>query len=129
MAAIPTGALLWYFIPRKEKVPRSGGSMKIFMNGNNGQLQGNLTDSGVTGSCIDSLTDSLQQIETCGAKKIRIDCGRVLRADMGGLRLLYVWMQCAGFGGIELELVNLSDGLWQVIRSFGLGHCFALQVI
>jgi ABC-type transporter Mla MlaB component len=103
--------------------------MKIFMNGTNGQLQGNLTGSGVTGSCIDSLTDSLQQIQTDGAKKIRIDCGRVLSVDMGGLRLLYVWMQCARFRGIELELVNLSDCLMQVMHKFGLRHCFLAQGI
>jgi len=101
--------------------------MKIFMNGTNGQLQGNLTDSGVTGSCIDSLTDSLQQIQTGGSKKIRIDCGRVLGVDLGGLRLLYVWMQCAGFRGIELELVNLSDSLLQVMHKFGLRNCFLAQ--
>ena len=98
--------------------------MKIVMNGTNGQLQGNLTDSAATGSCVDSLTDSLQQIETGGAKKIRIDCGRVLRVDMGSLRLLYVWMQCARFRWIELELVNLSDCLRQVMHKFGLTHCF-----
>jgi hypothetical protein len=62
--------------------------MKIFMNGTNGQLHSNLTDSEVNGSCIDSLTDSLQQIETGGAKNIRTDCGRVFRADISDLRLL-----------------------------------------
>lgn len=99
----------------------------IFTNGINGQLQGNLTDLRATGSCINSLTDSLQQIEAGSAKKIRIDCGRVLRVDMGGLRLLYVWIQCARFRGIELELVNLSDCLMQVIHNLGLRDCFLAQ--
>ena len=99
--------------------------MRILMSGNIGQLQGNLTDSGVTGSCIDSLSESLRQIESDGAKSIRIDCGRILRADLRGLRLLYVWIQCARFRGVELELVNLSAGLRQVIQRFGLGDCFA----
>ena len=101
--------------------------MRIFMNGTNGQLQSNLTDSGVNGSCIDSLTDSLQQIETGGAKNICIDCGRVFRTDISDLRLLYVWRQCARFRGIELELVNLSDCLRQVMHKFGLRRCFLAQ--
>ena len=97
------------------------------MNGSNGQLQGDLTDSAATGSCIDSLTDSLQQIAAGGAKNVRIDCGRVRRADLVGLRLLYVWMQCARFSGIELELVNLSDCLRQIMQNCGTRHCFAGQ--
>ena len=98
--------------------------MRIIMNGTKGQLQGDLTDSGVTGSCIDSLSDSLRRIETGGAKRIRIDCSRILRIDLSGLRLLYVWMQCARFRGMELELVNLSAGLRRGMRKFGLGHLF-----
>jgi ABC-type transporter Mla MlaB component len=96
--------------------------VRVFINGTKGQLQGNLTDSAATGSWIVSLTDSLQQIETGGAKSVRIDCGRVLRAEIGGLRLLYVWIQCARFIGIELELVNRSDCLRQVMQNCGIGH-------
>jgi len=48
--------------------------MRISMNGSTGELQGDLTDSAVTGRCIDSLSDSLQQIESGAAKNIRIDC-------------------------------------------------------
>lgn len=99
--------------------------MKIHMKGSIGQLQGNLTDAGVTGNCIDLLSDSLQQIELDGVRHISIDCGRVLRVDLGGLRLLYTWIQCARFSGIELELVNLSDCLRQVMLKFGFRHCFA----
>ena len=102
--------------------------MRIFMEDSKGELHGNLTESGVTGGCIDKLSDSLQQIETCGAKHILIDCRRILSADMGGLRLLYVWIQCARFGGVELELVNLSDCLRQAMLKFGLGPCFPGQV-
>jgi len=104
--------------------------MRIVMNGTTGQLQGDLTDSEVAGSCIDSLTDSLQQIEAGGAKNIRIDCGRILRADLGGLRLLYVWMQCARFRGVELELVNLSESLRQNMRTLGIRrNCFTAQEV
>ena len=101
--------------------------MRILLKGSTGQLQGNLTESGVTGKCIESLSDSLQQIAVRGAKHMRIDCGRILRADLSGLRLLYVWMQCARFSGVELELVNLSDGLRRVMHRFGMGNDFAVQ--
>ena len=101
--------------------------MRIFMNGSIGQLQGDLTESGVTGKCIASLSDSLQELESAGAKNIRIDCGRILRADLAGLSLLYTWMQCARFRGVELELVNLSEGLRQVMRGLGIRHCFTDQ--
>ena len=101
--------------------------MRIFMKDSKGELQGDLTESGVSGVCINKLSDSLQQIESCGAKHILIDCGRILRADLGGLRLLYVWIQCASFRGVELELVNLSDCLRQAMHTFGLGPCFLGQ--
>ena len=99
--------------------------MNIFMEGSNGQLQGNLTDAGVTGNCIDLLSDSLQQIASDGARHISIDCGRVLKVDPGGLRLLYTWIQCARFRGIEMELVNLSESLRQTMQQFGFRHCCA----
>lgn len=101
--------------------------MNISMNGKVGHLQGDLTHSGMTHGCIDSLTRFLQQMASEGEKCIRIDCGRIRRADVGGLRLLYVWMQCARLRGVELELVNLSDCLRQVMRNFGLGHGFIGQ--
>jgi anti-anti-sigma regulatory factor len=101
--------------------------LRLFMNGSMGQLRGNLTDSEVTGGCIDALSDSLQQIEAGGARNIRIDCARVHRADPEGLRLLYTWIQCARFRGVELELVNLSDCLQQVMMRCGLGCFFTAQ--
>ena len=104
--------------------------MRIVMNGTTGQLHGDLTDSEASGSCIDSLSDSLQQIEAGGAKNIRIDCAKILKADMGGFRLLYVWMQCARFRGVELELVNLSESLLQHMRSLGIRkNCFLPQAV
>lgn len=103
--------------------------MEIYLNGSIGHLHGDLTHSGVTSSCIDSMTVSLQQITSRGEKNVLIDCGCIRRADISGLRLLYVWMQCARFSGVELELVNLSDGLQQVMGSFGVGHGFTDQMV
>jgi anti-anti-sigma regulatory factor len=83
-----------------------------------------LTNSGVTHGSIDALEVSLLQIEAGGKKNIRIDCARIRLADICGLQLLYVWMQCVRFRGVEPELVNLSDSLQQAILGLGLGHCF-----
>lgn len=102
--------------------------MNICLNGTTGHLQGELTQSGVTNSCIESLTVSLQQLAARGETNMRIDCNRVGKADLSGLRLLYVWMQCARLRGVELELVNLSDCLQQAMQTFGLGHCFSTKM-
>jgi anti-anti-sigma regulatory factor len=85
-------------------------------------LQGDLTHTGVTLSSIDSLEVSLQQIESGGEKYICIDCGKIRAADISGLQLLNVWMQCARFMGVEPELVNLSYTLQQALQRMGLGH-------
>jgi anti-anti-sigma regulatory factor len=98
--------------------------MTISMEGAVAHLKGDLTHSGVTRNIINSLAVSLQQIETRGKKNLRIDCGRIRFADMCGLQLLYVWMQCARFRGVEPELVNLPDTLQQTLQTMGLGHCF-----
>ena len=99
--------------------------MKICMEGTVAHLQGDLTDSGMTHDSIDSFGAALQQIESGGQKNIRIDCTRIRLADICGLQLLYVWMQCARFRGVEPELVNLSNSLQLAIQGLGLGHCFA----
>lgn len=100
--------------------------MAISMKGAVAHLRGNLTRYGVTHGCIDSLSVTLQQIESGGRKKIRIDCQRILSADFSGLQLLYVWMQCARFRGVEPELINLSAGLQQAMQTMGVEHCFIL---
>ena len=87
-------------------------------------LQDDLTHSGMTHNIFNSLAVSLQQIESRGGKHICIDCGRVHSADISGLQLLYVWMQCARFRGVEPELFNMPDTLQQDILKMGLGNCF-----
>lgn len=98
--------------------------MAIYSEGTDAHLQGNLTHSGVTHSIIHSLAASLQQIVSAGEKYFRIDCSRIRTADIGGLQLLYVWMQCARFRGVEPELVNLPNSLQRTLQRMGLGHCF-----
>jgi len=89
------------------------------------QLQGDLTLSGVNGESIYSLEAALRQLESGTRKNIRIDCARIRVADISGLRLLYVWLHCFRFRGVEPELVNLSCGFQQAIQSMGIWHCFS----
>ena len=98
--------------------------MTIYKEGTVAHLRGDLTHSGVTRNIIDSLAVSLHKMEAAGEKNIRIDCGRVRSADISGLQLLYVWMQCARFRGVETKLVNLSNCLQVTMNDLGLGHCF-----
>lgn len=100
------------------------GHMKIFKKTTVAHLQGDLTHDGVTDNIINSLAVSLLKIETAGEKKISIDCRKVHSADINGLQLLYVWMQCARFRGVEPRLINLTQSLQQIMRRMGLGHCF-----
>lgn len=94
------------------------------MEGAVAHLQGDLTYSGLTHKIIKSLTGFLKKIGSGDDKKFRIDCGRLRSADISGLQLLYVWMQCARFRGVEPELINLPECLQQDIQRMGLGHCF-----
>jgi len=103
--------------------------MKIVTKDMVTHLHGDLTHSGVTHSIITLLAASLQRMTAGGRKNIRIDCGRVRTADTSGLQLLYVWMQCARFRGVEPELVNLPDSLQQTMQRMGLGHCFAGTIL
>jgi len=98
--------------------------MNIYTKGSIAHLQGDLTHSGVTDNIINSLSVSLQQVASGGEKNFHIDCRKIGTADRRGLQLLYVWMQCARFRGVEPVLVNLSDTLQQSIQRMGLGHCF-----
>jgi ABC-type transporter Mla MlaB component len=98
--------------------------MKIITKGTVAHLKGDLTHSGVTRNIINSLAVSLQKIVSVGEKNIRIDCGRIRSADISGLQLLYVWMHCARFRGVEPELVNLPVNLQQLMHRMGLEHCF-----
>lgn len=101
--------------------------MKRFSHGV-AYLHGNLTHIGVTNNIVKSLAVSLQKIESSGEKNIRIDCGKVRSADISGLELLYVWMQCARFRGVEPELTNLSGTLQKCMLTLGIGHSFTVNI-
>jgi anti-anti-sigma regulatory factor len=98
--------------------------MNIYTKGSVAHLQGDLTHSGVTDNIINSLSVTLQQVASGGENFFRIDCRKIGIADRRGLQLLYVWMQCARFRGVEPVLVNLSETLQQSIQRMGLGQFF-----
>jgi ABC-type transporter Mla MlaB component len=97
-----------------------GGCMKIHLSGNIASLEGDWTLAGVTQSTIDSLSVALQQIEPIGAKTLHIDCRDVNSIDTNGLHLLYGWVQCARFRGVEPELILSHNNLQQSFQSLGL---------
>lgn len=84
--------------------------MAIFMTGSEARLEGDWTLTEVTRN-LDSLARSLQLLESGCGKKLRIDCGQMKEADISGLQLLNVWMQCARFRGVEPTLVNVPERL------------------
>jgi ABC-type transporter Mla MlaB component len=97
--------------------------MKYSTDGTYAYLKGDLNHSGVTHCIVNSLAVSLQKIESIGEKNIRIDCRGVRSADVSGLQLLQVWMNCASFRGVEPELVNLPEGFQQIMQIMGLRYC------
>lgn len=80
--------------------------MAICMTGTGARLVGDWTLAGVTRN-LSTLALSLQQLESGDEKKLRVDCGLVEEADIGGLQLLNVWIQCVRIRGMEPVLVNV----------------------
>jgi anti-anti-sigma regulatory factor len=98
--------------------------MTICTEGTDAFLEGDLTHSNITQGIIDLLVASLQKIVSGGDNIINIDCERIRTADVSGLQLLYVWMQCARIRGVEPALVNLSDSLRRNMEKMGFEDCF-----
>ena len=95
--------------------------MTISITGTEVCLEGDWTLSGVTCN-LDSLSQSLQQFEHGKDKKLRIDCARIKEADVSGLQLLNVCMQCIRFRGVEPILINIPDRLRHAMHVL-VGHC------
>jgi len=87
-------------------------------------LSGDWSISGVV-SQVDSLSQTLQNLEADQNKKLHVDCARINKIDMSGLQLLHVWRECASMRGIEARLVNLPEHMQQTIRQSGFEQHFA----
>jgi ABC-type transporter Mla MlaB component len=94
--------------------------MKIRMTGSIASLEGDWTLAGVTQSAIDSLAIALQQIEPSDEKTLHIDCREVSAIDTNGIHLLFEWVKCARFRGVEPELIISCNGLQDSFQSLGL---------
>ena len=95
--------------------------MAIRMTDTAACLEGDWTITGLTGN-LDSMALSLQQIEPGSEKDLQIDCGQIAEADISGLQLLNVWLQCARFRGVKPILVNVPQKL-QLAMKVLIGHC------
>lgn len=96
--------------------------MTICMTGTEARLEGDWTLTGVTRN-IESLALSLQQLDPENKKNLRVDCGQMQEADISGLQLLNVWIQCVKFRGVEPILVNVPQRLQHAMHIL-VGHCF-----
>jgi anti-anti-sigma regulatory factor len=97
--------------------------MKIYKEETVVHLKVDLTQSGVIYNIINLLSISLQKIISGGYKKIRIDCKMIRKADIRGLKMLFIWMQSARTMGVEPELINLTSSMEQSIQIMGFEQC------
>jgi ABC-type transporter Mla MlaB component len=100
--------------------------MELYSEGTITHLQGDLTLAGVTLNIINSLAEALHRTTVSGENKIQIVCDKIRTADVSGLQLLSVWVQCARFRGVEPELVNLPRKLKKDMLKLGMNHCFTI---
>ena len=84
--------------------------MTIRMAGNTAFLGGDWTLHG-TPRKMDSLSSSLQLIESVSDNYLHIDCGQISRIDPDGLQLLNVWLECIRIRGAKPRLVNVPETL------------------
>lgn len=98
--------------------------MTVRMAGKVAHLEGDWSMAGVADN-IESLVQSLHQVESEGRKSFFINCGQIEEADSSVLQLLNVWVESARLRGIEPKLVNVSDGLLRAINELGFSQLFS----
>lgn len=97
--------------------------MTIRMVGTEAHLEGDWTCTGAELN-IDSLAISLQQLDLVQEEVLVIDCGQVQEADVTGLELLQVWLECARIRGVKPTLININKRLQQIMNELNFRHCF-----
>jgi len=100
--------------------------MTIRMVGTEAHLEGDWTCTGAELN-IDSLANSLQQLESVQEEVLFIDCGQVQEADVTGLELLQVWLECARIRGVKPTLVNINERLQQIMNELNFRHCLTID--
>lgn len=96
------------------------------MVGTEAHLEGDWTCTGAEQN-IDSLAISLQQLESAQEEVLFIDCGQVQEADVTGLELLQVWLECARIRGVKPTLVNINERLQQIMQDLNFRHGLTLD--
>lgn len=90
--------------------------MTIRFTGSEAHLEGNWIHPELVNH-INSLDKSLELIESAGTRQLQINCEQINQMDMSGLELLYTWIQCARFRGVEFILVKVPARLKQAMQS------------
>jgi anti-anti-sigma regulatory factor len=98
--------------------------MNVRIAGSVAYLEGNWTMTGVSAN-IDSLIHTLDLLESEGKKSFQVHCGQIEEADTSGLQILNAWVESARHRGIELKLVNMTDGMRRAIHELGFSQCFS----
>jgi anti-anti-sigma regulatory factor len=98
--------------------------MPVRMSGAVAHLEGDWTITGVADN-IDSMVQTLNQIELEGKNNFLINCSQIDETDISGLQLLNVWVECARMRGIEPKLVSVTDGVLRAINGYGFSHLFS----
>jgi ABC-type transporter Mla MlaB component len=96
--------------------------MKVYSEGTITHLQGDITHAEITLNIINSLDEALHMTTRTGEKKIQIVCDKIKSADISGLQLLSVWMQCARLRGLDPELVDLPEKFKKVMLKSEMIH-------
>lgn len=101
--------------------------MKKNISKDKAPLEGNWTLKDMTSSTIDSLAATLEKIEPGYGKYLRIDFHQISEVDVFGQQLLFIWLQCLKFRGIEPELFNLPDNLRKTFKKLGFRICKGIK--
>jgi hypothetical protein len=94
--------------------------MKIHLSGDLAYLWGKWINTEMSYSCINELTGLLDQIESAGKKKLRVNCAHLDTIDASGAHFLDIWLKCLKLRGVDHELIYIPE---QEEKSFrGIGH-------
>lgn len=93
--------------------------MKIHLSGDLAFLWGKWINTEMSYNCINELTCLLDQIESAGKKRLRIDCAHLDTIDASGAHFLDIWLKCLKLRGIDHEFINIPEQQEVSLRGIG----------
>jgi|ERR1039457_2480891 ABC-type transporter Mla MlaB component len=102
-------------------------AMKMWITDTMACLEGSWTLKNLTSGTIDALSDSLDKIEPGNGNCLRIDFHQISEIDGCGQQLLFIWLQCIKFRGIEPELFNVPANLRKTFKKLGFRICKGIK--